>query len=110
MPQNCGMDKEDTAQIYMEYCSAKKRSKVVPFAETWTDRETVVQSECIRQRKIPYINAHMWNLEKWYRGTYLKSRNRDTDIKDKRTDTRRGKGSGMNWETGPDIYTLLCIE
>ena len=27
-----------------------------------------------------YINAYMWNLEKWYRWTYLQSRNRDTGI------------------------------
>ena len=25
----------------------------------------------------------MWNLEKWDRGTYLQSRNRDTDIENK---------------------------
>ena len=33
----------------------------------------------------------MWNLEKWYRCTYLKSRNRDIDTEDKRTDTKWGK-------------------
>ena len=31
-------------------------------------------------RQIPYINGYMWNLEKWYRWTYLQSRNRDTDL------------------------------
>ena len=26
------------------------------------------------------INAYLWNLEKWYRWTYLQGRNRDVDI------------------------------
>ena len=33
----------------------------------------------------------MWNLEKWYRGTSMQGRNRDTDVKDKRMDTKGGK-------------------
>ena len=31
--------------------------------------------------------------------------NRDTDVKDKCMDTKGGRGGGMNWETGIDIYT-----
>ena len=34
----------------------------------------------------------MWNLEKWYRWTYLQSRNRDTDVENKHMDTKGGKG------------------
>ena len=30
------------------------------------DLETVIQSE-VREKQISYINAYMWNLEKWYR-------------------------------------------
>ena len=56
----------------------------------WTERLSC-RVKCIRKRKIPYINAYMWNLEKWYRCTYLKSRNRDIDTEDKRTDTKWGK-------------------
>ena len=37
----------------------------------------------------------MWNLEKWYRGTCLQGRNRDTDVENKRMDTKGGKGG---WE------------
>ena len=49
----------------------------------------------------------------------LFARQRDIDIENKRTDTKRGnEGSGsgvggsrggMNWEIGTDIYTLSCI-
>ena len=34
----------------MEYYSATKRNKTVPFAKTWIDLETVIQSE-VRKRK-----------------------------------------------------------
>ena len=59
----------------------------------------------------------MWNLEKWYRGTGLQGRNRDTDAENKCMDTKGGKqqegdgnGGGMNWEIRIDIYTLMCIK
>ena len=50
----------------------------------------------------------MWDLEKWYRGTYLQSRNRDTDVENKHTDTVvEGKGEqdvlgDWDWH----IYTI----
>ena len=34
----------------------------------------------------------MWNLEKWYRWSYLQSRNRDTDIENKYIDIKGGLG------------------
>ena len=34
----------------MEYYSAIKRNKIVPFVEMWMDLETVIQSE-VRKRK-----------------------------------------------------------
>lgn len=36
----------------------------------------------------------MWNLEKWYRCTYVQSRNTDTDTRDEHMDTRLGEGEG----------------
>ena len=52
----------------------------------------------------------MWNLEKWYRRLCLQGRNRDTDAENKRMDTKGRRGGGMNWETGIDVYTLMCIK
>ena len=59
----------------------------------------------------------MWNLEKWCRRTSLQGINRDTDVENKRRNTKGGKrgwvgsdGGGMNWEIGIDIYTLICIK
>ena len=38
----------------MEYYSAIKRNKIVPFAETWIDLETVIQSEISQKEKNKY--------------------------------------------------------
>ena len=53
----------------VEYYSAIKRNEIRSFVETWMDLETVIQSEVKseREKQISYINAYMWNLEKWYR-------------------------------------------
>ena len=67
-------------------------------------------SKSEREKQILYINVYMWNIEKWYRWTYLQSRNTDTDVENKRMDTEGGRGCAMNWDIGIDIYTLLCIK
>lgn len=47
-----------------------------------------------RERQISYINALMWNQEKWYRQSYLQIRKRDKDIENKHMDT----GVKEGWE------------
>ena len=62
------------------------------------------------EKQISYINAYMYNIEKWYRRTYLQNRNRDTDIENKHMDTKKGRGKGRkDWEIGIDIYAVLCM-
>ena len=54
----------------VEYYSSIKRNEIESFVETWMDLETVIQNEVSkseREKQISYINACMWNLEKWYR-------------------------------------------
>ena len=54
----------------MEYYSAMKRNKIVPFAETWMDLEIVIHSEVSQKEKNKYCIIsliYMWNLEEWYR-------------------------------------------
>ena len=60
----------------------------------WTDKEAVGYAHngillthkkaCYRkserEKQILYINTYIWNLGKWYRWTYLRGRNRATDI------------------------------
>ena len=58
----------------------------------------------------------MWNLEKWYRWTGLQGRIWDTDVENKRMDTKGekawwgGDGGVLNWAIGIDMYTLMCIK
>ena len=46
----------------------------------------------------------------------MRKKLRDTDVGDKRMDTKGGKWRGvggggvMNWDIGIDIYTLICIK
>ena len=40
------------------------------------------------KKQILYIQAHLWNLEKWYRWSYLQRRNRNTDVENKCMGTR----------------------
>ena len=82
------MDKEDVVHIYNGVL-AIKRNETGSLVETWMDLETVIQSE-VSQRKTSYINAYMWNLEK-YRWTGLQGRNSDTDVENKRMDAKGGK-------------------
>ena len=41
-----------------------------------------------------YINAYIWNLEKWYRWSYLQNRNRDTEVENKHG---HQEGKGGEW-------------
>ena len=50
----------------MECYSGINKIKVVPFADTWRDLEPVIQSKVSQKEKNKYINAYVWNLEKWY--------------------------------------------
>ena len=38
----------------MEYCSTIKRNEIGPFAETWTDLETVIQNEVNQEEENKY--------------------------------------------------------
>ena len=61
--------------------------------------EPVIQSEISQKEKNKYhINAYIWNLEKWYRWTYLQGTNRDADVEDGPVYTAGGGEGGMNWK------------
>ena len=45
----------------VEYYSAIKKNKIMPFASTWMELEILILSE-VRKRKIPYDITYIWNL------------------------------------------------
>ena len=89
------------------------------FAATWMDLE-IILSEVSRQRQISYDRlyeeyiysniTYMWNLEKWYKWTYLQIRNRVTDAKNKLLVTRVKKRGGVSWETGVGIFVVAVVQ
>ena len=49
----------------MEYCSAIKKNKIMPFTATWMDLEIIILSEVRqRERQISCDISYMWNLKK----------------------------------------------
>ena len=65
-------------------------------------------SKSERKKQISYINAYLWNQERWYWWTYSESSNRDTDIEN-RLVAKGGEEEGedeMNGESGVEAYTL----
>ena len=52
----------------MEYYSAIKGTKLVTYRDVDGPRDCHTElSKSERKNQISYINAYMWNLEKWYR-------------------------------------------
>ena len=45
----------------MEYYSAIKKNKIMPFAATWMELEALILSE-IREKQMPYDITHIWYL------------------------------------------------
>ena len=55
-----GMDKEDAVHMYtMEYYSAIKKNKIMPFAATWMGLEMTILSDGSQKEKDKY---HMISL------------------------------------------------
>ena len=67
MSTNRGMDKEDVVHIYngILLSHIKEQNWVICRDVDGPRGCHRVKSE--REKQIPYINAYMWNVEKWYR-------------------------------------------
>ena len=118
MPIDRRMDKEDVVHIYNGILlSHKKEQSWVICWDVDGSRDCHTEwSKSEREKQISYINACMWNLEKWYRWISLQGRSWDTDVENRHMDTKGGKlrgggdGCVMNWAIGVDMYTLMCIK
>ena len=92
---------EPPGKTRMQYYSAIKRNEIGPFVETRMGLETVIHRESMSEKHILYINPYMWNLEKkWDRSSFLYSRNRDKDLKNKSMDSKGEMGWGEFGELG----------
>ena len=108
MPINRQMDKEDVACVYKGILlSHKKEWNWVICRDVDGPRDCHTEwSKSEREKQISYINAYLCNLEKWYRWTGLQGRNRDTDVENKRMDTKGEKQGVVVWI---ERMGLTCI-
>ena len=115
MPIDRRMYKEDAVHIYTGILlNHKKEQNWVICRDMDGSRDCNTEwSKSEREKQISYINAYMWNLEKWYRWTGLQGRNRETEVANKRMDNKGGKrrvAVVLVWWIGIDIYTLIYIK
>ena len=89
-----------------EYYSARKKEwNNAIFSNTDGSMDYHTEwSKSEREKQISYINACMWNLERWYWWTSSQGSEGDTDVEDRLVDTAGGEG-GMN-EESMETYTL----
>ena len=97
----------------MEYYSATKENKIMPFAMTCIQLKILILSEVSQKQKDKYhMISYIWNLIIWHKRTYLKKRNKLMDRHGEKTCGCQGAegGSGKNWETGVGRCKLLHLE
>ena len=60
------------------------------------------------EKQILYINAYMWDLEKWYRWAHLQNRKKHI-VENKHVKIKGRKGGGVDWEIGIDICSVCVL-
>ena len=84
------------------------KNKIMPFAATWMELETLILSEVRKRKTILYDITYIWSLIYGTNEPFHRKENRT-----QRTDLwlPRGKGgSGMDWEFGVNRCKLLPLE
>ena len=77
----------------MEYYSAIKKNKIMPFVATWMELEILILSEVSQKEKDKYnMITDIWNL-KYETNELIYKRNRLTDMKN-RLVVAKGEGNG----------------
>ena len=67
-------------------------------------------SKSERKTPIQYINAYIWNLERWYRWPYMQDTRRDTDVKNRLLDSVGEGEGGMIWENSIETRILPYVK
>ena len=95
----------------MEYYPAIKRKKMMPFAATWMELETLILSEVSQKEKdqIPYDITYIWKLK--YSKNEPFHRKETHGLGEQICGCQGGgRGSGMDWESGVNSCRLLPLE
>ena len=95
MPINRQMDKEDVVHLHNGILLSHKKelnNAICSNLDGPRDYHTK-WSKSERERQMLYDIIYTWNLEKWYKWTFLTNRNRLIDF-EKKHGYQRGKGGG----------------
>ena len=93
-----------------EYYSAIKRNMFESVLTRWVNLEPIIQSEVSQneKHKVQHINTYIWNLERWYRQSYMQGSKGNTDVKNRLLDSA-GEGEGeMISENSIETCILPC--
>ena len=95
----------------MEYYSAIKKNKIMPFATTWMEGETLILSEVHQKEKDKYhmISLRFWNLIYGTKEPFHRKENHGLG-EETCGCQGGGGGSGMDWESGVNRCKLLPLE
>ena len=88
-----------TRYIYaMEYYLVIKKNKIMSYAAIWMDLEIIILSEVVQKEKDKYHIISL-NMEStmWHKWTYLRNRNRLSDIEHKLVVAKRVEGEEQGW-------------
>ena len=111
MSINRGIDKEDVAHIHKGILLSHKKEQHYVICRTVDGPRDCHNMEVSQKEKNKYILTYICEIQQ--NGTdepICKAEIRDTVIENKHMDTKGEEQSGMSWEIGTDIYTLLCIK
>ena len=93
----------------MEYYSAIKKNKIMPFAARWMELETFILSEISQKEKDKYhMISHICNLI--YGTNEPVHRKERHGLGEQACGQEGGRGSGLVWEFGFNRYKLLPLE
>ena len=71
------------------WLSSNEVDASMPYYREWSKSE--------RKRKISYIKAYIWDLERWYQRINLQGSSGEIDIENRLMDTKRGKKGWDVW-------------
>ena len=67
-------------------------------------------SKSERETQILYINAYIWNLERWYQWSYMWGNKGDRDVNNRILDSVGEGEGGMIWENSTETSTLPYVK
>uniref|UniRef100_A0A8D1C830 DUF1725 domain-containing protein n=1 Tax=Sus scrofa TaxID=9823 RepID=A0A8D1C830_PIG len=94
-----------------EYYSAIKKNKIMPFAATWMELETLTMSEVSQEKKDKYYMISLIICNLTYGTNEPFHRKENYGLGEQTCGRQRGGGeSGMDWDFGVNRCKLLPLE